>query len=250
MKKTLVFLLTIALVFVPNFKKDMQASPNGIMLKDFSSITFFVNSKQISNYQLLGDIVVLPEENFNETEALNMIRRLGFVHPSILRELIVQGVTIKLFTGTLTDEPSTIHLKGITPRGYTSKLKTWDSVPGIGGSKIVLAKIGYSNIGQGHGSLNLELHELAHSVDRYVFNLIRDDTIFQDIWRQEAGQLFSKRNYFTKYAEEYFAETFVMYYLNPKTKDKLKNKAPLTYQLFERLEKADLDTGINVATHR
>ena len=46
---------------------------------------------------------------------------------------------------------------------------TWDDVPGMGGSHTVFVKIGASDKGNGHGSVNLELHELAHSVDHIVY---------------------------------------------------------------------------------
>ena len=76
---------------------------------------------------------------------------------------------IKLFTGKLTDNPTASHLSGMIPRGYVNNT-TWDDVPGLGGSKTVLVKIGASHKGNGHSSVNLELHELAHSIDNYVFN--------------------------------------------------------------------------------
>ncbi|WP_420535002.1 anthrax toxin lethal factor-related metalloendopeptidase, partial [Bacillus mycoides] len=49
------------------------------------------------------------------------------------------------------------------------KQLTWDDVPGVGsdiGGKPVMARIGFSERGKGHGSINLELHEIAHAIDR------------------------------------------------------------------------------------
>ncbi|QOR65157.1 toxin [Cytobacillus suaedae] len=241
---TAVFLF---LFFVPGVKKD-SASTNGVILKDFSSITFFINQKQIDNYHLLEHIVVLPEDSFNQTEAINMIQRINLIHPSLLQQLISENITIKLFNGNLTDEPSAAHLRGITPRGYSSERTTWDEVPGVGGGKTVLAKIGHSENGDGHGSLNLELHELAHSIDRHVLNLIREDTIFKKIWKEEASQVFPNREYFITYPEEYFAETFVMYYFSENTRNELKEKAPMTYELFRHIEQSSYD--VNVSTYR
>ncbi|MBE4910144.1 toxin [Bacillus luteolus] len=235
------------LFFVPGVKEE-SASTNGVLLRDFSSITFFINREQIENYHLLEHIVVLPEDSFNQTEAINMIQRINSIHPSLLQQLISENITIKLFNGNLTDEPSAAHLKGTTPRGYSNKSKTWDSVPGIGGGKMALAKIGHSENGDGHGSLNLELHELAHSIDRHVLNLIREDTIFQRIWKEEASKMFPNHDYFITYPEEYFAESFVMYYLGDDTKKELKEKAPMTYELFRQIEQSTYD--FNVSTYR
>jgi Pro-Pro endopeptidase len=246
-KLSFITVLFLFLFFIPGVKEE-SASTNGIPLKDFSSITFFINKNQIENYHLLEQMIILPENSFNQSEAINMIQRLNLVHPSILQRLIEENITLKLFNGKLTDEPSAAHLKGITPRGYTNKSKTWDDVPGIGGGKIVLAKIGHSQIGEGHGSLNLELHELAHSLDRHVLNLIREDTIFLKIWKEEANQLFPKREYFLTYPEEYFAESFVMYYLSNESRNELKEKAPLTYELFKKIEQGSFDD--NVTTYR
>lgn len=246
-KLTFIIGAFIYLFFVPGVKEE-SASTNGILLKDFSSITFFISREQIENYHLLEHIVVLPEDSFNQTEAINMIQRINLIHPTLLQQLISENITIKLFNGKLTDEPSAAHLKGITPRGYSNKSKTWDEVPGIGGGKTALVKIGHSENGNGHGSLNLELHELAHSIDRHVLNLIRENIIFQKIWKEEANVVFPNRDYFITYPEEYFAETFVMYYLSNDTKKELKVKAPMTYELFRQIEQSGFD--VNVSTYR
>jgi len=38
-----------------------------------------------------------------------------------------------------------------------------------------------------------------------------------------------------KYAEEYFAESFAMYFYNKDENEKLKEQAPLTYELISQL---------------
>ena len=52
-------------------------------------------------------------------------------------------------------------------------------------------KIGASDKGNGHSSVNLELHELAHSIDSYVFNELRYNKNFLEIWNQEKGSTVS-----------------------------------------------------------
>ena len=42
----------------------------------------------------------------------------------------------------------------------------------LGGPRLVLARIGYSEYGMGHSSICLELHELAHGLDLGVFGAI------------------------------------------------------------------------------
>ncbi|RIW28487.1 toxin [Bacillus salacetis] len=185
---------------------------------------------------ILEDIILLPRDTYDEDEARLIIYRLDHLPAELLHQVKAEGIMVRLFQDNLTNFPTTQHLKGITPRGYTNTERTWDEVPGIGGSQLVLVKIGHSEKGAGHGSVNLELHELAHSIDRYVLDEIYHKMKFTLVWKQEANFLFQEEDYFLNYKEEYFAETFAMYFLNMKTKKELKEKAPATYQFFKELE--------------
>jgi Pro-Pro endopeptidase len=234
MKK--IFLIFVFVLLVVSFKQHGQASPLGIPLYNYQSLTLYTSIRHLHSYPLLQQLIVLPEGHFDEIEAAEMIQRIGNIHPSILEKLVQENVQVKLFTGRLTDHPEFSYLKGKRPEGYSKHGPTWDEVPGIGGSKLVMAKIGHSKKGQGHGSVNLELHELAHSIDHYVFGSIRTNKTYLKIWKKEAPLLFPGNSYFINFPEEYFAETFAMYYLSGETRDILKIKAPMTYQLLRHLE--------------
>lgn len=184
---------------------------------------------------VISQIIFLPEGSFDQKEAAQIINRLNQLPTSLLAKVHKEGIYVKLFTGKLTDNPTARHLKGKIPRGYTSNA-TWDDVPGIGGSKTVLVKIGSSEQGMGHGSVNLELHELAHSIDRYIYDGLKSNSHFLKIWNDEKNTLFPKRVYFLHFPEEYFAEAFSMYYLNQNTRDNLKIKAPKTYRFIKNLD--------------
>lgn len=225
----LLFITCSFLFFIPT----SQASYDGILLGDFSKNSALYQSLTLNYSKSLNDIIVLPKGSFDQQEAANIINRINSLPPSLLQKLNDKGITVKLFIGKLTDNPTASALSGQIPRGYQSKT-TWDDVPGIGGSKVVLVKIGCSEKGKGHGSINLELHELAHSIDRYVYDDISQKQEFHDIWEKEHGQLFPGNSYFN-YPEEYFAETFAMYFLNADTKNELKIKAPNTYKFFENI---------------
>ncbi|WP_449536642.1 anthrax toxin lethal factor-related metalloendopeptidase [Ferdinandcohnia sp. Marseille-Q9671] len=235
MKKTVI--LTLILVFIGFTYHPGEASPHGVPLKEYHSITLYTQTSLMSNYDIVKDIILLPESEFNETIASQMIDRVNRIDEAILKVLREEGIMLKLFTGNLTDEPTAAYLKGKKPRGYSENGPTWDSVPGIGGAEVVLAKIGHSEKGNGHGSINLELHELAHSIDRFVFDSISHDPSFQVIWRQEVGTLFPNQSYFSTYPEEYFAESFAMFYLSEVARNQIKELAPLTYQLLVDLSK-------------
>jgi hypothetical protein len=121
------------------------------------------------------------------------------------------------------------------PRGWEGTGKTWDDVPGVSGNPIAI-RIGYSEPGKGHGAVNLELHETAHTVDSYLFNAVSSTKEFKDIWKKEANDLFGDNSYFLSYCDEYFAEAFAMFYLDNDHKFELSNRAPLTFKFIEHLE--------------
>ncbi|ANB61896.1 anthrax toxin lethal factor-related metalloendopeptidase [Anoxybacteroides amylolyticum] len=226
------WLICIAFVvaIVPLLSFSPYPNTHGVLLEASSLSLGNIRSKQT-----LQKIVIVPDTPFDHAKAEKMIRTLAHIDPVLLKKVAQQQIYIKLFTGKLTDEPSVRYLRGKTPRGYT--VTTWDDVPGIGGSHLVLVKIGHSEKGKGHGSVNLELHELAHSIDYIVFDHIHATSPFLAIWREEAKQLFPHNYYFLDYPEEYFAEAFAYYYDTDETRAYLKEKAPKTYEFIQRLTK-------------
>ena len=232
MKKRRYFLCVVllSLALMGNSQADLQ----GIKLKDFPANSILKTSLNLTSEQELGNIVILPNRSFNQPEAVQIISYLDRLPSSLLAEINRNGIVIKLFTGKLTDNPTASHLSGMIPRGYVNNT-TWNDVPGLGGSKTVLVKIGASNKGNGHSSVNLELHELAHSIDNYVFNELRYNRDFLEIWNQEKDQLFPGISYYLTYPEEYFAESFAYYYFGGQYRKDLKRKAPLTYRLISKL---------------
>ncbi|KKK37676.1 toxin [Mesobacillus campisalis] len=227
------FLLFSFIIFL--LPGSLHANVNGIPLKLYPQQSLLMDSLNVEHNDYLGEIFLVPEGNFNHRETAEIIVRIDRLPTEMLRKIVEQDIQIALFEGKLTDNPSARGLKGITPRGYASG-KTWDEVPGVGGSRLVLVKIGSSDKGQGHGSVNLELHELAHSVDRHVYGLIREDPRFLEIWKQESKFLFPGKAYFLDYPEEYFAETFAMFYLDGQHKKLLKDVAPQTFRYIEALD--------------
>ncbi|MBT2695041.1 toxin [Bacillus sp. ISL-55] len=212
-----------------------NANMDGIFLYEYPKQSLLYESLEPENVPLAGKLIVLPENEFDQGEAAQIINRLMLLPESMILKAVNSNIKVKLFEGRLTDNPSASHLKGIVPRGYTSE-KTWDQVPGIGGSRTVLVKIGSSEKGKGHGSVNLELHELAHSLDRHVYDGIRHEERFLKIWKHESRLLFPGRAYFLDYPEEYFAESFAMFYIGGLPAKLLKEAAPQTYHYIEGLK--------------
>ncbi|KXY42583.1 hypothetical protein AT265_09660 [Bacillus cereus] len=162
-----------------------------------------------------------------------MVDRLWSIPTNILITMHKQGVQVKLINFPLTDLPEYEYLRGTVPRGWEHTPYTWDDVPGAGGQTVV-ARIGYS-YKKMHSSVSLELHETAHSIDRYVFDNISYSNKFTEIHALEHDD-FNDNPYFD-YKEEYFAEALAYFYAGPDTKAELEEKAPLTYKFINELQR-------------
>lgn len=229
MKKTgfIILILCSALLLIDQDERF----PIGIPLCEY---TFKQFSHPFTPHTV-SNLIYVPYDHFPEEEAINMIQHISQIHTSILVKAEEAGIKIKLFQGKLTDQAEMLTLKGKLPRGYSKADPSWDFVPGIGGGKIVYAKIGHSEMGKGHGSIALELHEFAHSLDKYVFSYVRLDPLFLAVWQEEATTLFPNHSYFHRFPEEYFAESFALYYESDESRTYLESKAPLTFEYMEQL---------------
>jgi len=226
-----IFLLLIYLICIP-FYHLVKASPEGIQLSTYS----FKSSEAILPDLILGEMVLLPETTFVEEDVLIMINNLQKINRNILKLAANQNIQIKFFNGSLTDQNGLSSLKDKKPRGYSTSGSNWEQVPGMSRDRVVYVKVGHSEYGKGHSSVSLELHEVAHAIDRYVFNYVRNDPSFLTIWKREVEKLFPDRDYFINFPEEYFAESFAMYYYSRDSRLILKEKAPQTFWFIQLLE--------------
>ncbi|RHW42895.1 hypothetical protein D1B31_04180 [Neobacillus notoginsengisoli] len=176
-----------------------------------------------------------------------MVYRVWNIHPNILVALHKAGVEVKFINFALTELPEYAYLKGVVPRGWEHTPYTWDDVPGAGG-KTVVARIGYSDAGNMHSSLNLELHETAHAIDYYVFGNISHSEEFRKIHSEERLG-FSDNAYYT-YPEEYFAETFAYFHRGDESRNHLKAVAPKTYEFMDKLYRNIPNHGRTTAKER
>lgn len=212
------------------------AKEDGLKWTDLKKDSLIRQATIFQDQETLQNLFIYPLDRFDEEEALHIVETINKLPHSLQVKIIDRGVKIKLFSGSLTDNRSAAHLKGQAPRGYVNPNTTWDDVPGMGGSHMVLVKIGASDKGNGHSSINLELHEIAHSIDKIVYGGIREDMDYLSVWGKEVDALFPGQPYFSTYPEEYFAEAFAMFYVNPEQNQLLRRKAPETYQFIEHLD--------------
>jgi len=193
--------------------------------------------------QKLIDFDVKDVENIKHKYeiAREMTNRIGKIEKNILEKLTEKQTYIKLIDYPLTDTKEYSNLKGVIPRGWEGakdakgKQLTWDDVPGAGSqeNRPVIARIGYSDRGNGHSTINLELHETAHAIDRVVFRDISHNPWFEAPFHEEQKKFLPDRYFENK--EEYFAECFAYYYFNDVSRKELQEKAPVTYSYMETL---------------
>lgn len=231
-----VFFLSVFLIFLSSFQNPLVAE---------------ALTNQYTDIETEGFIMMPSSSDYDDEEAQAMIERIKRFPETYLRYLKNKGVTIRLINNPLTDEPEMRHLKGVVPRGWENTGLSWDDIPGSGGNP-VFARIGYSY--RGHGSKNLEMHEVAHQLEYLFFDegLAKNDAVFVVLWQEEVNQLFPENAYFINHIEEFFAEALVLYYYNQETRNKVKTYAPQTALYFETFEAQmfteDLLTLVNGAS--
>jgi Pro-Pro endopeptidase len=186
------------------------------------------------NKYFVDQIVITPAEDYNQEAVKGIKQRIGNLPKPLLLQLWKNPITIQLTNGPITETEELAYLKGVIPRGWEGTHLTWDDVPGIGGMQTIVIRIGYSEQGKGHNSVNLELHELAHSIDQILKGQASSLDPFLSIWKKERENLFPDNTYFTHYSEEYYAETFAMYFYSETTRNHLRVVAPKTYQYMQK----------------
>src|SRR5699024_12252429 len=110
--------------------------------------------------------------------------------------------------------PAFDHLSGKVPGGWETAASTVAEVPGAGGHTTA-ARIGYSDAGNDHSTINLELHEYGHAVDSYAagFTVSGSDE-FRQIMNRVKGALLGDDKvpeYFDE-AGGYCAKASTVYY--------------------------------------
>ena len=194
------------------------------------------DKRMLVNYEkqyFVEKLIHTPTESYDQAEVNKITKRIEQLPALLLYQLWNYPVNLHLTNGPITDTEYFSYLKGETPRGWEGTNLTWEDVPGVGGTENVVIRIGYSEKGKGHNSINLELHEVAHSIDQLIKGNASSSNAFISIWKKERDILFHDYSYFTKHPEEYYAETFAMYFLSEESRRELQTIAPKTYQYIQ-----------------
>lgn len=200
------------------------------------------NAQEAINPYLQNMVDVRTSSDESWQEAQRMISRMNNVENQILYQTNNNGAVFILADTPITEQPEFAHLKGVVPRGHTN---SWDEIPGAGGH-VSMARIGYSEYGKGHSTINLELHEYGHVVDSFTVGVqVSETEEFRLIHAAEVDSLMnsnSQREYYD-IVGEYFGETFAMYYYTAESRAELAEKAPQTYAFFDDFNHRILSTG-------
>lgn len=230
--KRLLVLLLLATFFMSGHEKT---NPKGLILQE----SIYYNDVELRSDWPLKQMIYVPVEKADSDAVVQMVQTMDKLPVRVLRDAYSAGIRIHFFQGSLTQFPSTAHLKNLTPRGYENTQTTWDDVPGIGGGKVMYAKVGHSDKGAGHGSVNLELHEFAHSLDNYLFTSAWHHVTQYESWKAEANNLFPNKRYFIDYQSEFFAESFAYYYHSDELRRRIEEKAPKMYDYLTTIDKGE-----------
>ena len=245
MKSSLFKIIFLSIIFVMSFTMNTAADTNhaydNLVDDQATNELKGLKQKQLQVYddsdqirEVIDELItVVSNGNYDREEAGKMVERINGIHSNLRQGLIDNGIIMFLVDFPITELEEFSHLKGEVPRGWEDTGKTWDDVPGAGGKPSV-ARIGYSNYGEGHSSVNLELHEIAHPIDGYVLNYISNSSAFLEIHAEEQPS-FLPDVYFEYYPSEYFAEAFAYYFLNDATNAQLKEEAPKTHEFIKNL---------------
>jgi Pro-Pro endopeptidase len=213
------------------FDKDFKYEFDYNNLKGDTKLFSKWSLPRIENKDILEVLVILPTTDYDNLEATKMIYRLETLGEDILRDTYNYGTRLHLMNTNLTGHPDWSFLKGfINPDGFPMDLSVGAGNPQ---TKQAYVKIGNSNMGQGHGALNLELHEIAHFVND-VYNQPSKTNLFTNIWKTEKDivrEMLMVNGHFDR--EEYFCEMFSYYFYNFETRRAIYKHAPETYNFMK-----------------
>jgi hypothetical protein len=178
--------------------------------------------------------------------------------PSILHaEMMEAGLTMHLLSGDGVAEDPTWETDPKTndpefdERNSTFDGRGWETVPGSGGAALpnamIPTRIVVNKLYEGHGSINLVLHEHAHSLDS-LYEL--RNISHSEEWLKIHGEIEVQRylgqvcgKYCQDSAEESFAELFATYYACSAAHEQIIEEAPQAAHFIRNLRSAKMMLG-------
>lgn len=180
--------------------------------------------------------IILKSENIPQEYIDDFIVQFNKFPQSLMNEMLSRKAKIHLIVGQgVTDDP-TWGLSSSTFDG-----RSWANVPGAGGNPRwgKPTRIVVNRLHEGHGSVNLFLHEHGHALDSTYKT---DGASNSKAWKELLKKAHIKDYLSSICKKEYclvpreaFAETFARYYENEETRLELEEKTPEIAALFQSL---------------
>lgn len=185
----------------------------------------------------LSHNIILKSENIPQEFIDDFIVQFNKFPEPLMQEMLSRKAKIHLIYGHgVTDDPSW----GLSSRTWDGR--SWKDVPGAGGNPRSgePTRIVVNRLHEGHGSVNLFLHEHAHALDSTYKT---DEASNSRTWKaliklphiKEYLSSICKINY-CLVPREAFAETFARYYENEELRNDLSERAPELRSFFEGLQ--------------
>lgn len=231
----------------PNLKSDLdQVFESGGHLRQKTLLARIFGIERFDKVKNLDQAEILAEyfgiKELPEVKKLPPKTRLKLLNdifseiakmPQAARDAIADAnKRMDLVLGNITNHPDLASLKGVLPRGW--KHVKWDDLPGCGSVRGPCTVIAADRLHEGHGSVNLVLHEHFHTYDSAYRELhgttLSESQEFRSIW-QKARNL---PEYERDYENETFAESCAKFFNSPRSKKLLREKEPEIYDFIAR----------------
>lgn len=180
--------------------------------------------------------IILKSENIPQEFIDDFIVQFNKFPESLMQEMLSRKAKIHLIYGHgVTDDPSW----GLSSRTFDGR--SWSNVPGAGGNPRwgKPTRIVVNRLHEGHGSVNLFLHEHGHALDStYKTDGASTSKTWKGLLKKAHVREYLKTICKIDYClvpREAFAETFARYFESEETKTELEEKVPEIAELFKNL---------------
>lgn len=181
--------------------------------------------------------ILLQSEQIEDSHIDRFIKSYMKFPSELTKELLGRGRKIHLIFGHGVSDDPTWGKEDKTFDG-----RDWSDVPGAGGSTYWKSptRIVVNRMDEGHGSVDLYLHEEAHTMDStYGYFKISDSEVFKKIFSNPSVTQYLNSITSTGYYEnsrEAFAELFARYHAGPQSRKILEEKAPEAALFIQNLK--------------
>lgn len=126
--------------------------------------------------------------------------QLDRIHQKAFFWMIYHNKFLQVIHGRpITDHPYLIQFRGKPVSKYGTAIVTFDQLSGVGDPLVIRTDRMFAS-----GSCNMVIHEVAHTLDTYVFGLASAAATWRSIWQGVAwADIYSRQ-----YADEAWAESY------------------------------------------